>query len=150
MPKGVIPVTIDAYTTWLLGYLIEIARDNGIDGFTALVHPDNFDMLRILEASGHTVKKKYKSGSYEFVIEFIHGLEKENSIRAEKNRGGHLANFDISGTGVSSGISSDSFGSRRMRYEALCVETLPDTDCKQTEIGEWTFQIILSRLYCGT
>ena len=67
--------------TFLLNYLIRIARRQGIVGFTASVLADNRKMLKILENSGYQLKTKFQEGAYEIEFRFD---ELSNTRRGEK------------------------------------------------------------------
>jgi acyl-CoA hydrolase len=56
--------------TFLFLYLIQIARERGIRGFTADVLASNKSMLKVLEKSPYPVKAVMDSGVYEFSIPF--------------------------------------------------------------------------------
>ena len=56
--------------TFLFLYLIQIARERGIPGFTADVLASNKSMLEVLERSPYPVKAVMDSGVYEFSIPF--------------------------------------------------------------------------------
>jgi len=67
--------------TFLLNYLIRVARRQGIVGFTASVLADNRKMLKILENSGYQLKTKFQEGAYEIEFRFD---EVSNIRRGEK------------------------------------------------------------------
>lgn len=56
--------------TYLLNYLIQIARSRGIAGFTALVLVENRTMMRLLQKTGYKLKTKFEEGAYEVEFRF--------------------------------------------------------------------------------
>jgi len=56
--------------TFLLKYLVTIAKSNGIAGFTAEVLPDNLPMLTVFNHSGSKVQSRLVEGVYQFELEF--------------------------------------------------------------------------------
>jgi RimJ/RimL family protein N-acetyltransferase len=56
--------------TFMLQYLISIARRNGIGGFTAEVLSENRAMQTVLNRCGHKVKSRLAEGVYSFEIDF--------------------------------------------------------------------------------
>ncbi len=56
--------------TFMLQYLISIARRNGIGGFTAEVLGDNRAMQAVLNRCGHKVQSRLNEGVFSFEIDF--------------------------------------------------------------------------------
>ena len=56
--------------TYLLRYLIQIARRNGIAGFTAEVLHENKAMQTVFQKSGCTIKSSHIDGVYLLELEF--------------------------------------------------------------------------------
>ena len=56
--------------TFLFKHLTELAKRNGIAGFTAEVLRDNLRMQTIFNHSGHKVQTRLQEGVYSFVIDF--------------------------------------------------------------------------------
>jgi GNAT superfamily N-acetyltransferase len=56
--------------TFLLKYLITIAKRNGIAGFTAEVLQDNKPMLAVLHKSDCKISSKLEDRGYSFVLDF--------------------------------------------------------------------------------
>ena len=54
--------------TFLLEYLTAIARENGIEGFTALVMDDNVAMLRLFHHAFPALESRLAEGTYEIAI----------------------------------------------------------------------------------
>ena len=57
--------------SFLLKYLVTIAKSNGIAGFTAEVLPDNLPMLTVFNHSGAKVQSRLVEGVYRFELEFV-------------------------------------------------------------------------------
>lgn len=53
----------------LVGYLVEIARDKGIKGITAVVMPENRAMLHLFYQLGYTVESRLDEGAYHLSFE---------------------------------------------------------------------------------
>jgi acyl-CoA hydrolase/GNAT superfamily N-acetyltransferase len=66
--------------TFLFNLLIRIARENGVEGFTADVLADNKSMLKVFEKAPFPVQAVLAYGAYELTIPFIDEPE-----RQEKN-----------------------------------------------------------------
>ncbi|MDO9559820.1 MAG: GNAT family N-acetyltransferase [Syntrophales bacterium] len=66
--------------TFLFNLLIRIARENGVEGFTADVLADNKSMLKVFEKAPFSVQAVLAYGAYELTIPFIDEPE-----RQEKN-----------------------------------------------------------------
>jgi acyl-CoA hydrolase len=66
--------------TFLFNLLIRVARENGVDGFTADVLADNKSMLKVFEKTPFPVQAVLAYGAYELTIPFI-----DESGRQEKN-----------------------------------------------------------------
>jgi GNAT superfamily N-acetyltransferase len=56
--------------TFLFKHLTDLAKRNGIAGFTAEVLRDNLRMQTIFNHSGHKVQTRLQEGVYSFVIDF--------------------------------------------------------------------------------
>ncbi len=56
--------------TFLLEYLVQIAKKRGIRGFTAEVMTDNTRMLHVLEKSGYAMEKKRLNNTYQVTLKF--------------------------------------------------------------------------------
>jgi RimJ/RimL family protein N-acetyltransferase len=56
--------------TFLLSMLIELAHEQGIQGFTADVLADNKSMIKVFEKSGYPIKAIVESGVYHLLIPF--------------------------------------------------------------------------------
>jgi acetyltransferase len=55
----------------LFAYLVELARNNGVKGFEALVQMDNWPMLHLCETIAlYDLEKTVKSGIYELKMHF--------------------------------------------------------------------------------
>ena len=63
--------------TFLLQYLIRIAKEKNIKGFTADVLSQNIPMMKVFSKSGYPVKTNLEYGVYELEIPF--GQERRNS-----------------------------------------------------------------------
>jgi GNAT superfamily N-acetyltransferase len=63
--------------TFLLQYLVRIAKEKNIKGFTADVLARNTPMMKVFSKTGHPLKAHLESGVYELEIPFS-GEEKEN------------------------------------------------------------------------
>ena len=57
--------------TFMLKYLVTIAKSNGIAGFTAEVLPNNLSMLTVFNHSGCKVQSRMAEGVYQFELEFV-------------------------------------------------------------------------------
>jgi hypothetical protein len=56
--------------------LIRLAKDRGIQGFTAAVLASNKAMLKVFESGGQVVNAKLENGVYHLTIVFdTHGLK---------------------------------------------------------------------------
>ncbi len=62
--------------TFLLNYLIQIAKTKGLTGFTAMVLVENRKMMRILHETGYKMKTKFEEGAYEVEFRFDDLAEK--------------------------------------------------------------------------
>jgi len=62
--------------TFLLNYLIQIARAKAVAGFTALVLVENRKMMRILQKTGYKLKTRFEEGAYEVEFKFEDLAEK--------------------------------------------------------------------------
>jgi GNAT superfamily N-acetyltransferase len=56
--------------TWLMRYLVRIARQAGITGFDAEVLSDNRGMLAVFESLPYKMNMKLDSGSYSLTFDF--------------------------------------------------------------------------------
>jgi len=56
--------------TFLLNYLIEIAKKHGIGGFTAEVMSDNTRMLHVFEKSGYNIRSTVSGNIYQISFRF--------------------------------------------------------------------------------
>lgn len=56
--------------SYLYAMLIRLAKERGLQGFTADVLTSNKSMMKVFEKGGHTVKAKIASGVYELAIPF--------------------------------------------------------------------------------
>ena len=56
--------------TFLLEYLVQIAKKRGIKGFTAEVMADNTRMLHVFEKSGYAMEKKRLDNTYQVTLRF--------------------------------------------------------------------------------
>ncbi len=61
--------------THILRYLIRIARENNIEGFTADVLSANSPMLKVFAKAGYPMQSHLESGVYEIMIKFDEGLK---------------------------------------------------------------------------
>ncbi|HPC48208.1 MAG TPA: GNAT family N-acetyltransferase, partial [Deltaproteobacteria bacterium] len=59
--------------TFLLRYLVRIAKEKNIRGFTADVLARNTPMMKVFSKTGHPMKTHLESGVYEIEILFSHG-----------------------------------------------------------------------------
>jgi acyl-CoA hydrolase/GNAT superfamily N-acetyltransferase len=66
--------------TFLFNLLIRVARENGVEGFTADVLADNKSMLKVFEKAPFPVQAVLAYGAYELTIPFI-----DEQDRQEKN-----------------------------------------------------------------
>ena len=66
--------------TFLFNLLIRVARENGVEGFTADVLADNKSMLKVFEKAPFPVQSVLSYGAYELTIPFI--VEPEKSENA--------------------------------------------------------------------
>jgi GNAT superfamily N-acetyltransferase len=57
--------------TFLMKYLVTIAKSYGIAGFTAEVLPANLSMLAVFNHSGTKVQSRLVEGVYHFEMEFV-------------------------------------------------------------------------------
>ncbi len=62
--------------SYLLNYLIAIAKTRGLAGFTAMVLVENRKMMRILQKTGYKLKTKFEEGAYEVEFRFEDLAEK--------------------------------------------------------------------------
>jgi len=56
--------------SFLLNYLIRVARSRGIAGFTAVVLVENRKMMRVLQKTGYKLKTRFEEGAYEVEFRF--------------------------------------------------------------------------------
>jgi GNAT superfamily N-acetyltransferase len=60
--------------TLMLEALIEVARENGIAGFTAVVQADNVRMVRVFHKVAPALESRLVDGTYEIAIRFEAGM----------------------------------------------------------------------------
>lgn len=65
--------------TFLFNLLIHIARENGVEGFTADVLADNKSMLKVFEKAPFHIQAALAYGAYELTIPFIDEPEKSEN-----------------------------------------------------------------------
>ncbi len=65
--------------TFLFNLLIRIARENGVEGFTADVLADNKSMLKVFEKAPFSVQAVLAYGAYELTIPFIDEPERQET-----------------------------------------------------------------------
>ena len=65
--------------TFLFNLLIRVARENGVEGFTADVLADNKSMLKVFEKTVFPVSASLAYGAYELTIPFIDAPEKSQN-----------------------------------------------------------------------
>jgi flavodoxin len=70
--------------TFLLRYLIRIAREKNIAGFTADVLSSNKPMMHVFSKSGHPMTTHLDTGVYELKINFAKEAKKMNSQQTER------------------------------------------------------------------
>ncbi len=56
---------------FLLKYLVRIARENGLTGFTAEVLHENKDMLQVIYKSPYRITSKFEDGTYHISFPFV-------------------------------------------------------------------------------
>jgi len=61
--------------SFLLRYLIQIAKKRGITGFTAMVLVENRKMMKVLHRSGYKLKTKFEEGAYQIEFRFDEPVE---------------------------------------------------------------------------
>ena len=57
--------------TFLLKYLVRIAKENGLTGFTAEVLHENKDMLQVIYKSPYKITSKFEDGTYHISFPFV-------------------------------------------------------------------------------
>jgi acyl-CoA hydrolase/RimJ/RimL family protein N-acetyltransferase len=62
--------------SFLLNYLISIAKRRGIAGFTAIVLVENRKMMHLLQKAGYKLKTRFEEGAYEVEFRFDELAEK--------------------------------------------------------------------------
>jgi acyl-CoA hydrolase len=65
--------------TFLFNLLIRVARENGVEGFTADVLADNKSMLKVFEKAPFSVQAVLAYGAYELTIPFIDEPERQET-----------------------------------------------------------------------
>ena len=62
--------------SYLLKYLITIARKRGVAGFTAYVLPENKKMMHLFQSLGYKMKTRFEEGAYEVEFRFDEPADK--------------------------------------------------------------------------